>query len=1575
MDLKNYILKQVAENKISQSEAKELLTELKGRLAKKENDIAIIGIACRFPGANNPHEYWDNIVNYKNCITGFPKSRRKDCEAFYKLPYLSQIMANTDLKEDIDFEEDIYVKGGYLSEVDKFDAGFFRIPPREAKFMDPAQRLFLETAWEAVEDAGYGGGKLNNTKTGVYVGFDHTNLSLYKYITEPDQLHVTGSWSGILATRISYIFNLRGPGMVIDTACSSGLVSVHEACQALKNKECDMAIAGGINASFVAPIEGQKSSIGMVESEDSEVKTFDRRANGTVWGEGVGVFILKPLSKAIADRDHIHAVIKGSAINNDGTSNGITAPNADAQEEVIIKAWKEAKIDPETISYIEAHGTGTVLGDPIEIKGLNNAFKKFTNKKQFCGIGSVKPSMGHLVAASGMASAIRVILSLKNKTIPPSLNFKEPNPFIDFCDSPVYVSDTLRDWPDEGWPRRAGVSSFGFSGTNCHMIFEEAVNMEYQPEDDMKPPYIFTLSARNEQVLMDYVNRFTSFMEKSEITNLGDICYTANTGRGHFSNRLALIVRDIDELKSKLAHVRENGFLNVTLKGIYYKEHKVIADNRKITDDTEISESGKKQLIREADTLIKELSSPVKQVDSILESLCDLYIKGADINWEEYYNGKKFRRTSIPVYPFERIRYWADPKTVRSEGISQRVNGKGKSHVHLGKCICDTVDSIIYASSFSVERLWVLREHKIMGNYVVPGTTYLEMVFEAGKEYFKSQSIELRDVFFLTPLVVGEDEIKEVQTVLRKEENLVTFCVSSRTAQSDRQEEEIWTKHAEGKIYNVLSGERIQLNVEEVKSRCNKRIISDYRLTEAFSIGPRWKNAKNLHVGNDEVLSLHAIPDGFESDLKWHNLHPALMDNAVNFLSQSIGEGLYLPFSYRSLTVYAPMPGTFYSFQRIKSDTHNNSNMEIITLDITLMDTDGNVFAEISDYRIKKVHNAKKKFDELSGKSNLFYEMGWVIKKISSVEENPKTGSVLVFKGSSTLAEGVISLLKRDTREIIEVSLGEEYVCLDKNKYTVKGTEDDYKRLFGEMKDRGLSQILHLVNIGEQGWAENEAGFEKSLNKSIYSLFYIAKALSANRISKKLDIILVSDYANEVFSTQKAINPHYAAFFGLGKVIGQEQLNLNIKSIDIDEHTTPEEIVLELSVAQSPYLVAYRNGSRYVEEFRSFNVSNAPAKHIDIKSDGIYVITGGTGSLGLEMGKYLASRAKINLCLLNRSQMPDRQEWDKILEVGEDRITCNKIKAVQEIESTGSKVVFSSIDISEEAEVNALFESFRKKYGRINGIVHCAGVAGDGIIARKKEEEFNNVLKPKVKGTWLLGKETENDNLDFFVLFSSIASIAGGAGLADYTSANIYMDQYAGYRDKLGKRVLAINWSAWKEVGMAVDKGVADEGIFKALSTEKAINAFDEVFNRDIKRVVIGELDYSYPLFQNINLFPFELSGEIKELADKVTRKSKQQSEAGSRIVDVKIRGREDGAVYSETEKLLAQVWGTLLEISEISIYDNFFELGGNSIISIKMETEMEKRNIKLDYSDISKFPTIEELAVFIDSRKERANG
>ncbi|OYP02672.1 hypothetical protein CG709_10570, partial [Lachnotalea glycerini] len=330
--------------------------------------------------------------------------------------------------------------------------------------------------------------------TGGFVGMDHTakiKITYLNLVEEVDLLAATGSWTGMLASRLSYLFNLNGPSEVIDTACSSGLVCVHEACKALKNGECDMAIAGGINLILNPSVDGILDSI---QSGDISIRSFDRYANGTVWGEGVASVVLKTLDKAIEDRDNIYAVIKGSAVNNDGASNGITAPNALAQEDVITKAWKAANIDPRTISYIESHGTGTLLGDPIEIKGITNAFKRYTEDKQFCAIGCVKPNIGHTVAASGIAALIKVVLSMKNNVIPATINFDEPNKFINFCESPLYVNDRARSWEKAEQPRRAGIDAFGFSGTNCHVVIEEAPII-LRKKDESKPFKLFTISS------------------------------------------------------------------------------------------------------------------------------------------------------------------------------------------------------------------------------------------------------------------------------------------------------------------------------------------------------------------------------------------------------------------------------------------------------------------------------------------------------------------------------------------------------------------------------------------------------------------------------------------------------------------------------------------------------------------------------------------------------------------------------------------------------------------------------------------------------------------------------------------------------------------------------------------------------------------------------------------------------------------------------------------------------------------------------------------------------------------------
>lgn len=676
--LKNLILKQIAEGRISHSDAKAMLKSLQGKQEDKVEDIAVIGMACRFPKSKNINEFWDNLIKGENCIGDFPEERKKDSKDFYMNPYLSKVLMDAEVS-DVENLDNSYVKGGYLYEIDKFDADFFRIPPREAKFMDPSQRLFLETAYEAVEDAGYGGKKIYGTRTGVFVGKDNTNFSLYKLITTPDQMHMTGSWTGILATRISYIFDLKGPGMVIDTACSSGLVAIHEACKSINSKECDLAIAGGVSVFVLPVVKGQSNLMGMVESKDGKVKTFDKRADGMVWGEGIGALILKPLNKAIVDGDNIHAVIKGSAVNNDGASNGITAPNAQAQEDLLTRAWESARVNPESLSYIEVHGTGTILGDPIEIKGLINAFRKYTNKKQVCPIGSVKTNIGHLVAASGLASIIKVILSLKHERIPATINFSAPNPYIDFHESPLYVLDKMYNWKSDGTPRRAGINSYGFSGTNCHIVVEEAPSYHRDQSRTNIKTNILALSARNEKILAEMISKFAKYLEAGLETDIGSICFTANTGRGHYTCRVAVVAENLLDLKNKLRNIRKEGLKNYKDRDVYYKEHKIVPETKANRMANEITESEKRILAKDVSEIIGKIIDG-EEIDYLSHALCEKYIEGAEVNWDLLYGKQGRIRVSLPTYPFERTRYWAEPKEFECFNKLNIHEGKKKVH-------------------------------------------------------------------------------------------------------------------------------------------------------------------------------------------------------------------------------------------------------------------------------------------------------------------------------------------------------------------------------------------------------------------------------------------------------------------------------------------------------------------------------------------------------------------------------------------------------------------------------------------------------------------------------------------------------------------------------------------------------------------------------------------------------------------------------------------------------------------------------------------------------------------------------
>ncbi|HEX3044250.1 MAG TPA: SDR family NAD(P)-dependent oxidoreductase [Bacillota bacterium] len=1279
--IKNYIYSQVAAKQLSPEDALKLLKDVFAANQGDDgrNEVAIIGLACRFPGADNKKEFWHILEEEIRCIGKFPLSRRRDTDQFL-----------TGLGLD---GETSYKQGGYLTRIDEFDAAFFRIPPKEAETMEPAQRIFLETAWEAIEDAGLAGNKIYGSRTGIYIGKDTSGGSDYgKLIIENNPLAMTGINTSIMASRLAYIFNLKGPCPVIDTACSSSMVALHMAYRAVVDGEVDMAIAGGVAISNL-PLAGSD----MISSSTGELHAFDKKADGTVWGEGVGVVLLKPLEQALRDKNHIYAVIKGSAINNDGASNGLTAPSAEAQADVIEQAIKRAKIDPETISYIEAHGTGTKLGDPIEIQGIHLAYRQFTSKKQFCGIGTVKTYIGHLVGASGLAGLIKMALALKYKKLPASLNFTQPNPFINFPDSPVYLNDRLIDWNSEGTPRRCGVNSFGFSGTNCHVILEEAPANAAAPITSGQP-HIFTLSAKTEASFRGLLEKYLEFLAGHNDIELGALCYTVNAGRGHYNYRLAVITDSLPALTEKLtqiaASLREDFNLAIPggmNPGVFFGKHVVVVQQKQKAPD-EIFEGDKIVLSEAANQFLQhkidngDVTSGLDETG--LTEICRYYIQGADIAWELMYPAGTYPTLSLPTYPFDRKRFWieVDPSQIRGGFVNP--------------------------------------------NVIPPDT----------------------DVYYNT----------------------------------------IW------------------------------------------------------------------IPG-------------------------------------------SPNPG----------------------------------------------------------------------------EPIRETG-VLILNDSTGMGETIAKLLKNQKQKVTIADLGNGFQKIDEERYAVSGSQADYEQLFREIQGENISLILHLHSLTNEKDIGDLEQLNRSQQRGIWSLYYLTRAILKSKFRNDLRLILISESVNEVTRKEARIIPENAPLFGLGKVVGMEYPNLKLRGLDIDETTTGEEILRELTATDYTFVTVYRAGQRYIEGFDKIQISELESSPIPIHNHGAYIITGGAGGIGLEISKYLASQNRVNLAFINRSMLPERSEWETIITRESDTKLAKKLRGIREIEQNGSQVVCYSADVSNQDDMARILAELRAKYGKINGIIHSAGVAGDGFIIRKEDDVFQAVLAPKIQGTWILDRLTRDDHLDFIVLFSSIATLLIGAGQGDYTAANTYLDSFSAYRNRLGQKTLAINWPAWKETGMAFDYNTNQDSIFKALGTARGIECFAEVLNRSLTKVVIAAVNYPDPRAQLLLEAPslFRVSEAVKSALMNWRQQSQRQTAVKpQKNYELRILGKEDGT-YTETETILARIWGEALGIHEINIYDNFHDLGGDSIVAIQIINRLnEDWPRKSHIGELFEHGNIATFAGFLDSQVQEPKG
>ncbi|OKP97902.1 type I polyketide synthase [Paenibacillus sp. P46E] len=1524
--------------------------------AISESDIAIIGMSGKFGEAKDLRAYWDVLMKGKECIREIPLHRKEDADRYLEFSGVKS------LHEDIQ-----YTRIAYLDEIDKFDYGFFGILPNEAKLIDPRQRLFLESAWSTLEDAGYGGGELCGSKTGIYVGLSSDGSNEYfKLIEHGDPsligLSTAGNIKSVIASRLAYILDFKGPSMMIDTACSSSLVALHVACQAIKNNECDAALVGGVNIKIFPKTEEENNLNIGITSSDSSIRTFDDQADGTNSGEGVAAVLIKPLNKAIQDRDHIYAVIKGSAINQDGSSVGITAPNMNAQENVIVDAWKEACIDPRTITYWEAHGTGTKLGDPIEVHAIHRAFSRFTDRKQFCAIGSVKTNIGHLDSLAGLAGLIKAVLAIQYKKIPPSLHFKVPNRNIQFSGSPVYVNDQITDWSGSSGVYRCGISSFGLSGTNAHVVLEEPPELE-QRKEEVLADHLFTVSAKTKESLEKLILNYIEFLGKEQEIRISDLCYTVNTGRLPNQFRIAMIVSSTEELIRKLKLLARSGVRTDKAEEIYYQK---MERNIKFIGKSMTGSGG--------------LAASSEKSTTDLQLLCEAYCNGVGVDFERIYSQLDSRKVSLPTYPFEQKRLWVE---LQETGISEP--SAPTIHPLLQELAVRSMNLEVYVSYLNVQDFWVLNEHQVSDAYVIPGTTYLDMAREVGTRYFgDTWDIVLSDVSFLNLLKVEKDEVKEVHTIVNIKDDTLKFTVTSRSSTGKE-----WMKHAEAWIGKKARQTRISYDIGALKRtydsvyaiRRNQswpvieesnyssvQYVEDTNRPESIiNVGGRWKCTNAIYRGHEGVLCELEIQAEYADDLKPFYLHPAMMDCAVNAGTFTIGKDTFLPYYYKEFSILGPTPKKFYSYITKKK----NENDETGKFDLLLLNEEGEVFGEISSYIVKKVHGFTP-LEKPAEKESIYHKLGWVQKaEYKRLRRSETNQAILIFHNQANLAEEMIDSLRRTGKTVIEAIPGRAFSGQGEQKYSVGSQQEDYDKLFAAIEPREIGQIIHLMTIQDPIQGDDLQHLEHKLKLGMDSLFYLSKSI-VKHTNHPMELILFADHAHRISGSETAVHPHHAAFFGIGKVLGKEYSKLNVRCIDIDEEISAAECVSEINAEKQVELVGYRAGSPYVQELQNVHVPALPDQKAEIKKDGVYLITGGLGGLGIEVARYLSSLAKVNLILVGRSGLfhsadPASKNY-------------NKTEIMNQIRANGSNVDYYQADVADTHEMQKILAHLRQQYTGINGIFHCAGVAGEGLIFRKEKETFDRVTRPKIQGTWILDKLTAEDKLDFFVMFSSITSLSGSLGQADYTAANAYLDSYVEYRNLIRpeQKTLTINWCGWKDIGMLADyrnktkqEGGFEENQneqgFKNIGTREAIDALNVVLNKDIPRVIIGELDDKvFGLYKD--LITFSLSPEI------AARIGTTLPKAPGHVVLAPVQ--LDYRDYNVIESAIVKAWVKVLGLEQINITDKFYDLGGDSISAIYLVKEIEKVFPSLiDISDIFTYPSISEMSEYIHSALEDRSG